>query len=415
MHKLTLTAITGLLLAGLAAAPAGATYPGPNGRIFFSTAACGVGSVSPGGTGFNCVYRGGYDPAVSPDRRRIVETVGDTHTDLLAMNINGSSPRFVTRTPADSPSNSAGSFSPDSRQILWSKFGGGEGVDGLYLMNADGSGQRQLIGDGGQDPVFSPSGAQIAYSNNGIRIVNADGSGSRLVLDNRVTNTTNPLGRYGEQNREASWSPDGRRIAFSRRSATTTFNCNPTCTGSQTVLESDVWVMNADGTDVRQLTSTPSVDEVDPSFSPNGAQIAYFRLPARGQNSDGQIWVMNADGGGKRAVARGTSPEWSTVQGGPGRPRLRTHYQRLNRRSRCLGKFDGIVATVKTNASRKTLFDFFFFLDGREYNHTFSTTSLGAGLGSADGIRRGRHRIRVVVTDPAVGDRVSRTLTFRTC
>jgi TolB protein len=418
MHRLTLIAIAAvLLLSGLAAAPAIATYPGPNGRIFFSTLGCGIGSVSVGGTGFNCVSLGGTDPAISPDRRRIVATIGDMHKELLAMNVNGSSSRQVTRTPSDSPSNYAGSFSPDSRQILWAKFGGGAGVDGLYLMNADGSGQHQLTGDQGQDPVFSPNGAQIAYAINGIRIANADGSGSHVVLPDQITNTTNPLGRYVEVNREVSWSPDGRRLAFSRQTATTTFNCNPfpNCSGSQTVVARDVWVMNSDGSDVRQLTSTPLVDEVDPSFSPNGAQIAYFRLPVRQQLSDGQIWVMNADGSRKRAVARGTSPEWSSVPGGPGRPRLLVRFQKLNRHSRCLGKFDGIVATVKTNASRKTLFDMFFYLDRKLYDHTFSTTSLGAGLGSADSVRRGRHRIRVLVTDPGFGDRLSRTLTFRTC
>ena len=42
---------------------------------------------------------------------------------------------------------------------------------------------------------------------------------------------------------------------------------------------------------------------------------------------------------------------------------------RPSRRSRCLGRFDGIVATLKTTASRRTLFDFFFYLDGKEYDY----------------------------------------------
>jgi hypothetical protein len=48
-------------------------------------------------------------------------------------------------------------------------------------------------------------------------------------------------------------------------------------------------------------------------------------------------------------------------------------------------------------------------------NLTLTATAVGAGLGSADSVRRGRHRIHVVMTDPALGDRISRTLRFRTC
>jgi TolB protein len=68
----------------------------------------------------------------------------------------------------------------------------------------------------------------------------------------------------------------------------------------------DVWTINADGTDLTRLTHSPAF-EFDPSWSPDGAQIAY--RSDRGDESE--IWVMNADGTGQRRLTAGISPAWS--------------------------------------------------------------------------------------------------------
>ena len=83
-------------------------------------------------------------------------------------------------------------------------------------MNADGSGTRRLTHNVGYDgePAWSPDGRKIAFqsrrlpkgvSQGGvgeIYVMNADGSGKRNL-------TRNPA-----QDSRPSWSPDGRRIAF---------------------------------------------------------------------------------------------------------------------------------------------------------------------------------------------------------
>ena len=403
--------------------PAGATSPGANGRVFFSArslgfgSGCGIASVRVDGTGFNCLNPFGLDPAVSPDNARIVSVRGDQPIEVYATDIKGKGARRLTHAPGAYPNSLSPSFSPDSSRILWFKYGGGPGESGLYVMTTDGSGQRQLTDDGGQDPVFSPSGAQIAYTLRGIAIATGDGGGAHVILGDQNVTTTNPFGRYFEKNYEASWAPDGSRLAFSRHTSTTTITCDPAppaCGDERIEIAEDVFTMNPDGSDIRQLTSTPGMDEVDASYSPDGRMIAYYRRPD-GDDRRGEIWVMNADGSGQRLLALGANPEWSTLQGGPARPRIKFSFIGLNRKRRCLGGFGGWSATVKTTARRYTGFHIAFYLDGQLVDEEFDTRGLGMGVDQTQA-RRGRtHRVRVLVEDAAAGDSISRTFKFWRC
>ncbi len=89
------------------------------------------------------------------------------------------------------------------------------------------------------------------------------------------------------------WSPDGSRIAY-----------QSLATGN-----GDIYVMNADGTNQRQLTDTPQ-PEFGAAWSPDGGQIAFVRVlgPAVPERA---IYVINADGTGERYLAAGTRvPAW---------------------------------------------------------------------------------------------------------
>jgi Tol biopolymer transport system component len=79
-------------------------------------------------------------------------------------------------------------------------------------------------------------------------------------------------------NFEAAWSPDGSRIVFSRAPE-----------GNDNL--SDIWVMNADGTDQNQLTNDPEQDSL-PAWSADGIRIAF----RRGSTPASQIWIMDSDG-----------------------------------------------------------------------------------------------------------------------
>ena len=78
-----------------------------------------------------------------------------------------------------------------------------------------------------------------------------------------------------------SWSPDGRRIAFQ----------------SDVDEDWEIFVMNADGSGVTQLTDNEAWN-LTPSWSPDGRRIAFQSL----RDGDREIYVMNADGFGREAA-----------------------------------------------------------------------------------------------------------------
>jgi Tol biopolymer transport system component len=227
-------------------------------------------------------------PVWSPGGRRIAFVSRRDGKALYVMNADGSGLRIVARvdrltTPA---------WSPDGREIVY-------GRNGVYVMNADGSGQRQLARRGSA-PAWSPDGRRIAFVITGkLYVVNADGSGHR---------TLTRLGRGGG-GASLAWSPDGRKLLLVVKSISA-----PGCGYC-----SRLWVLNADGSGLRDLTRNlggsrgfgawPASDAV---WSPDGPKIAFVR-----SNTRHGVYVINADGSGVRNLTpkpRGAAyaaPAWS--------------------------------------------------------------------------------------------------------
>jgi Tol biopolymer transport system component len=174
--------------------------------------------------------------------------------------------------------------------IVFLRFPNGPGWGGLYLVNADGSGERVLARNGrGYD--WSPDRRQLAFEagrfeaidgNVDIFVMNADGSGRRRL-------TRGPA-------REAAphWSSDGRTISFVRWSRSG---------GTFAIYE-----MNADGRRQRRLTGELDAENAFKPFvwSPDGRRVAFQRL--RDGNSD--VWVMNSDGTGLRNLTQSPQSEY---------------------------------------------------------------------------------------------------------
>jgi TolB protein len=213
---------------------------------------------------------------------------------------------FGTGATRRSPSTSVvPSITPSNGDIYYVR-GGGLYAPEFRAIHPDGTGLRTALAS--TDDVhyhriaFSPDGGMIAfatseYDRSGIAIAMADGSNVRRLTDG--TNDTSPV-----------WSPDGTRIAF----AGTAFDpgIHRCSLGVDHDCPTDIYVMNADGSDLVRLTTDPAPD-YHPIWSPDGTQIAFVTYQP---STDGVVSVMLADGSQVRPISSGvpgwaSSPSWS--------------------------------------------------------------------------------------------------------
>lgn len=235
-------------------------------------------------------------PAVSPDGTEIVWVGREgSNTDIWRRDFNRGEPvRLTTHDGRDqSPA-----WSPDGRSLLYFSDLGSEKQE-LYLLDLETRQterltENELYDSGGE---WSPDGTRIAFT----RFFPAENEGERgrgeIVMIDLTTREERQLTELGGFNGGLDYSPDGRWIAFHRTSEE----------------GSDLWLMNADGTDPRQITST-YVDEYSPTWSPDGSWIAF----TAGTEYDGMgtfdLWLMRTDGSGRRLIVGAANtqmePDW---------------------------------------------------------------------------------------------------------
>lgn len=185
-----------------------------------------------------------------------------------------------------------GVLSPDGRKIAFTSLKDGD-LD-IYTMNVDGSDVRQLTRQPGYDggPWWSPDGKRIVYrayhpvdsaelrdyrdllrqrivrpSKMELWVMNADGSNQRQIT------------HLGGANFGPSWTHDGRRIIFSSNYKNLRGNF-------------DLFIIGLDGTGLEQITTDEGFDGF-PMFSPDGKKLIWASQRANPNSTDVHLYIAD--------------------------------------------------------------------------------------------------------------------------
>ena len=297
-------ALAALLVLALAA---GAEADGAlNGRIAFTSFRDGelgdIWTMNPDGTQLRKLTAGPlYDAQAdwSPDGQWLAFRRGPDASRRLGvwkMDLYGGSQRLLTEGDPAVPTQNATqpAWTPDGQALLFRATLPPFADSDIWMMDTEGNGRHLVAHVPGDQlyPSYSPDMSRIAFTtpvgpnDRAIYTMAADGSNLSKIFD--------VVGAYDSA---PNWSPDGSRIAFE----------------SNQDGDMEVYVMQADGSDIRQLTQNTLHDE-GPVWSPDGTRIAYT---SGVDDLNGDIWVMDADGANQMQLmanpGRDESPDWQPI------------------------------------------------------------------------------------------------------
>ena len=183
------------------------------------------------------------------------------------------------------------------------------------MIGVDGKGLTDLTNESASSeyaPQWSPDGKRIAFTHDAcerpsesgpcVWVMNADGSGKTNLTPEDLRSECPafaPGNSHRNHSAEPTWSPDGRMIAFTGH--------YDICVDDPAVNSSDIWVMNADGSGKRDLTSADKTVDRQPTWSPDGTGIAFVREPA--DRSDAELFRIPVIGGAATQITNNSEPD----------------------------------------------------------------------------------------------------------
>ena len=322
--RMLLTALFATVVAGLVALPAAGTTRGQNGPILYSRFGT-LWIVNPDGTGARKLPHvpGTEDdnPDWSPDGTRIAfERCSQTNCEVWTARAGGThatriGPNCLAKPDATCEDRSTPTWSPSGKQIAFGM--GSKAVKNgvlqsaeIYVANANGTGMRQVTHMTANapysmdvnKPAWSPDGKRLVFEVQ--NLATADPPNRRAIFIVNVDGTglrqlTDWSLNGGDH---PDWSPDGKRILFRAVSTVERHRGN-------------LYTIAPDGSTLTQLTRYPPKTVLLGSFSPDGKWIVFSRFTDTAYPA---IYVMRSDGTGLRRVTQDNitySPDW-----GPQRP-----------------------------------------------------------------------------------------------
>lgn len=213
-------------------------------------------------------------PSGSPDAGAIVYS--STRDGALGLHILAENGAFSAPITLEGVEHAVWpDVSPDGTQVVFAAVEGTAEMPstGLYVVGLAGGAAELLVDGDGTHPRWSPDGTQIAFTCNAgsdICLAAADGSGIA-----NLTEDSSAVDAY------PSWTADGRIVFMSDRDAPD---------GEAR----DIYVMDADGGSLRNLTANPA-DDAYPAASPDGTKIAFTSDRDVGAGSEIYVLELNTD------------------------------------------------------------------------------------------------------------------------
>jgi TolB protein len=260
----------------------------PSRSAAFSRLFAAVVALSVAGAGIAIAliaFQGGGDlgslgPVGSHENGLLAYTTGGSvDRPIVIARANGTPIRTIPAPASGLPWHVA--WSPDGQRLAVAVFDDPGGARSLWVINADGSNPVEIAsGYNVHRPSWSPDGLWLAYSIDRaataeIHVVRPNGTDDTVVRSEPRSGTFEIF--------SAMFSPDGTQILFDEG----------------TDSDFDIFVMDATGSNVRQLTRT-GVD-YNPAWSPDGRQIVFTRQEGAGSD----IFLMDADGSNVRRLTDG--------------------------------------------------------------------------------------------------------------
>jgi len=219
-----------------------------------------------------------FGDGVSPSGKIVFTCYINQIDQICIMNADGSGRRQLTNFQATAY---YASLSRDGQTVTF--VSRQTGTFEVYSIDVNGNGLQQLTHGIGSlsAPELSPNGEKIIITNNGngLWVMNRDGSDPHAITF--------------KDDIDPTWSPDGSMIAFaSNRSG-----------------QRQLYVANANGKQVEQVTDLNNMGGRS-SWSPDGTKLVFYRGPQGGRD----IHVINIDGSGLHRLTNGgdnLGPSWS--------------------------------------------------------------------------------------------------------
>jgi len=200
-------------------------------------------------------------------------------------------------------------FSPDGKRLICDAKMEGDESFFVYTLNIDGTDIKK-INDKGEDACsyYHPNGKSLIWTSTRDHLdmkEKGDYSkpenypqGAELYISDLEGNNVKRLTYNEYYDAEVSYSPDGKKILF----------------GRQIEGKMDLWLMDADGTNQRQITHTPEWQEGGAFYLPDNKTIIYRAWKISDQGKRGvpmAIFTINEDGTNLKQITDAETTNWS--------------------------------------------------------------------------------------------------------